>query len=288
MHHYGLTATHIEVLRQVYSGERTVSQVADQVGKSIAWTSECITRLESMGLVEKRKDGLSVTLAPAEGELARCLSVLLVEDTMLHLSKVMSKAALAILPSLVGNGASVRELELRTGLSSLTIRKCIREWRSMGIVRKQNRSARYRLDTDRRALAEFIIQYSGWRNLHRLQEVVPEAVIVWERGDEFLFSSDGLVHRPGFLAAGPTRLDELDLDLVHTREYYLHDALTDQVSVEEALVQSLLVDPKNPRIAGLVRDGIEHHGMDPLSLQGFGAKYGIPSILERVVTQHGA
>lgn len=287
MHHAGLHQTHLDILRYVNMGERTVSEIASHVGKSMSWTSECIGHLVGMDLVVKSKRGLEVRVRSASNELSQSLGLLIVEAPMLNLSVLLDKAGLALLPVLLDPGSTTGEMGRRTGLSLPTIRGKLRTWRGMGVVVRETGSRRYRLPDNHGELVSFVVSFSRWRNRRALAMVLPGAIIVWQWRDEYLFSIDERIDLPDFLSAGPSRLEELGYDILHLREYYFHHPFIDVVSEEEALVQSLRTDPNNPRMERFIVEGIESREADTLAILEFGRKYGLKKALEKVVRSRG-
>ncbi len=287
MRHEGLHRTHLDILRYVYMGERTVSVIGAYVGKSISWASECIRHLEGMDLVVKHKDGLQVFVRPASNELSHSLRSLILEAPLINLSVMLDKAGLKLLPVLVDQGTTAREMALRTGLSLPTIRNKIRLWRGMGVVVRDSGSKRYRIPNSHGELRSFVVHYSRWHNRRMLEYVLPDGLIVWQWRDEFLFSVDQKIDLPDLSSAGPTRLEELGYDILHIREYYFRHPLIDVVSEEEALVQSLRTDPNNPRMMRFIVEGIESGGVAPGSILECARKYGLETALEKVVSVNG-
>lgn len=283
MRQVGLTRTHLEILGYVHKGERTVSDIATHVGRSVPWTSECVQHLAGMDLVLKERRGLEVLVRSASSELAQGLELLMVEAPMLDLPALLDKAGLRLLPVLLDPGSTTREMAGRTGLSLPTIRGKLRLWRGMGVVLREASSRMYRLADSHGELVSFVVIYSRWRNRRALAEVLPGALIVWQWRDEYLLSADRQVDLPDLLSAGPTRLEELGYDILHSREYYLHHPLLDVVSEEEALVQSLRTDPNNPRMERFVVEGIRSREADTQAIMEFGEKYGLEEALEKVV-----
>ena len=282
----GLHRTHLEILRFVHEKERTVSHIARQIHKSISWTSECVNHLIWMDLLEKRKAGLEVYVGPARNELSQSLAILMIEAPMIDLSVVLNKAGLTILPVLVEPGATANEIAQRTGLSMPTIRNMIRKWRGMGIVVRERETKSYTIHQSKKELTLFMTRYSKWYNMRILGNVLPEALILWQWRDEYLFSIEHKIDLPDFLSAGPTRLVELGYDILHLREYYLHHPEYDEVSHEEALVQSLMTDPNNPRMLRFIRSGIESRGADSKTILAYGKKYGLGPVMNKVVSKN--
>ena len=281
----GLHRTHLEILRFVYKAERTVSQIAKHIHKSMSWTSESVNHLVWMDLLEKRKEGLEVFVGRAKNELSQSLAILMFEAPMLDLSMVLDKASLTILPVLVDPGATANEITQRTGLSMPTIRNKIRKWRGMGVVARQRDTKVYTMHQSQKELISFIVRYSHWYNRRMLSNILPEALIVWQQRGEFLFSIEHRIDLPDYLSAGPTRLEELGYDVLHLREYYFRGPDIDGVDQEEALVQSLMTDPNNPRMLRFIMEGIEDRGADPQAILEFGKKYGLETALDEVVSE---
>jgi hypothetical protein len=136
-------------------------------------------------------------------------------------------------------------------------------------------------------LKSFIVRYSQWRNRRALRELVPDGLIIWQWRDEYLFSTMNRMLPPDCLSAGLTRLEELGYNLIHDREYYLHSPAITKVSEEEALVQSLRVDPNNPRIPRFIKEGVQNRGANPMRILEFGKKYGLKTRLKTVVSRLG-
>lgn len=283
MRREGLHRTHLDILEYVLTGERTVSEIASHVGKSVSWTSECVHHLVGMDLVVKNKDGLEVLVRRASNELSHSLEMLMVEVPMINLPVMLDKAGLRLLPVLLDPGATAREVSRRTGLSMPTIRNKIRVWRGMGVIARETRSKRYRISRAHRELRSFVVHYSRWYNGRTLSSVLPEALIVWQWRDEYLFSIAERIDLPGFLSAGPSRLKELGYGILHLREYYFHHPLIDVVSEEEALVQSLRTNPNNPRVERFIVERVENREADARTILEFGSKYGLKKALEKMV-----
>jgi hypothetical protein len=240
-----------------------------------------------MDFVVKEKKGLEVHVRPASNELSHSLKLLMVEAPLINLSVMLDKAGLSLLPVLVEPGSTAKEMTLRTGLSLPTIRNKIRIWRGMGVVIREGVSKAYMIQDNHRELKSFVVQYTRWSNRRTLDNVLPGALIVWQWRDEYLFSIDHRVDHPDFSSAGPTRLEELGYDILHLREYYHHHPFIDVISEAEALVQSLKIDPNNPRLKRFIIEGIEGRGIAPEAIMGSGGKYGLKRSLLKVVSGHG-
>ena len=101
---------------------------------------------------------------------------------------------------------------------------------------------------------------------------IPGALILWRGSDGVLFSVDAGTAVKGFVLAGPSALEE---PIVHSRDYYLGDQQHHRLSQDEALVQTLLVDPSNPRVRRMLRKRAGSSAAARHRLAAFAEKYGI-------------
>ena len=105
----------------------------------------------------------------------------------------------------------------------------------------------YAIDPAHNILSAFAQSWAEHVNSTILKEKNPNAVIVWQWRDDFIFTSDGRVSDDSFKPAGPTRLEELNYDIIGRTYYYQYSPGETDVSEAEALVQTVMIDPLNPR-----------------------------------------
>jgi hypothetical protein len=108
-------------------------------------------------------------------------------------------------------------------------------------------------------------------------------VIVWQWRDEFLFSIDAKLNDSNALSAGLTRLDELKSGLAHSQQYYYYGHADKAISEEEAFMQALYVDPYNPRIKNLIREGLRK--FDSEGFFNYAGKYAKKNAIKDLVRE---
>lgn len=82
--------TRLAVLRSLMSGERNVSQIVEETGKSQANVSKHLKLLSAAGLVSRRKAGLQVFYKlddPLVERLCKLVCETIVEETQRHLAR---------------------------------------------------------------------------------------------------------------------------------------------------------------------------------------------------------
>jgi DNA-binding transcriptional ArsR family regulator len=240
----------IRIFESVLSGEKASGRIAQALGLSPSYTSECVNRLRGMGLVEVRRAGLSVLVRPARSPSAAALARLLKEGSGLNISKVLTGPGLALLPHLLPPGRTANELIEASALSRMTVMERIRLWRGMGLAVRDPSTGRYSLAPGQRELSDFAAGYSDDRNRRAAAEAAAGAILLWHGPEGFLFSVDAGTPVKGFTPAGPSALG---VRIATSRDYYLAGRRR-RISHDEALVQTLLVDPGNPRIRRMLRE----------------------------------
>lgn len=273
----------MKILAAVLPGELPVGRIADAIGRSVSYTSECIRRLKELGLAQTRKAGLMVMVRPSAGPEMAALALLIKEGSGMDLAKVLTGPGLAILPHLLAPGRTPPEIMKRTALSQATVRGRLRLWRGMGLVFREGKTGSYMLEPGQKPLADFAARHAEARNRRLLESKVPGALIVWQDRDEFIFSVDSGASVDGFIVAGPGVLEALGYDIAHSRDYYAVGRAGRKIGEAEALVQTLLIEHGNPRAKRWMKEGAKGRRMDSRTLLAFALKYGLKDDIGRIL-----
>ena len=267
-----LSASDLRIFEAVLAGELASGRIAKAIGLSPSYTSECLRRLLGMGLISTQRKGITVFVRPSKSALAAALALLMKECSGLDVSKVLTGPGLALLPLLLPPGKTAQELVPAARLSQMTVMERIRLWRGMGLVIREKGTGLYKLAPGQRELADFALRYAEDRDRRMLAGKIPGALILWRGPDGILFSVDAGTPVKGFARAGPNALEE---PIVHSRDYYIGGQPHRRVSQDEALVQTLLVDPSNPRVRRMLRKRAESSSAAHHRLTTFAEIYGI-------------
>lgn len=280
---WSLNKTEVLALRLLRGRSLSVSELAGALSKSLPFASECLSHLEALGLVERKRSGNRVLASLSASPLGQSLALLMSEQAMLNLEALFSGSGLRLLPLLLEPGLSASELVSRSGLSLRSVRGYLPRWRRMGVVLLAG--GKYSVNPRYKLLAGFLRKFSDYKNYYFLRETFPQAVIVWQWRDEFMFSVDTKIKDSRFTPAGVSRLDDFEYELVHTNEYYIYRVDKIQVPEEEALVQALYVDPDNPRIKRLFK--VHWANVNKEKLLEHASKYGLKTKIGKIVMLDG-
>ncbi len=278
---WSLNKTEVRLLQQLQGRHLILSELASELSKSVSWVSETVKHLETLGLVNKKREGHYMFVSIPKKSLGESLSLLITEQPMLNLETLFSGSGLVILPLLLKPGYSAKELAERTSLSTRTVKGLLPRWKRMGVVLQEKTN--YQLNPRFKLLSNFLRKFNEHKNLSIMKDKYPEAVIAWQWRDEFMFSIDMKLKDPNALPAGLTRLDELKTSLAHTQQYYYYGHATREISKEEAFMQALYIDPYNPRIKYLISERLREFNSE--AFFDYAGKYAKKTAIKDLVTK---
>lgn len=273
--------TDLELLQRLPYKQMTISQIARELGKSLSWTSERVSHLKKLGLIDVEKKGLSNFVAISSNPVGKSLSLLMTESSYLNLNKILTGSGLLMLPLLLEPGSQPKDISTKVSRSLRTVKDALVRWNSMGVVILDGNTGLYSLNQKQNYLIEFVKAYSEFRNKRLLEEIFPEAIMVWQWRDDFLFSTPHQIAHPKFVAAAVSRLDQFGCKIVHTSHYYFYSPNVDTVSEEEAFSQAMKIHPGNPRISRLVKDALKDGTIKKAVLRHYAKKYDIVAIIDQ-------
>lgn len=171
--------TDLELLQRLLYKQMTISHIARELEKSLSWTSERVSHLKKLGLIDVGKKGLSNFVAISSNPVGKSLSLLMTESAYLNLDKILTGSGLLILPLLLEPGYKPKDLSIRISRSLRTVKDTLVRWKSMGVVILDEKTGLYSLNPRQTYLVEFVKAYSELRNKSLLEEAFPEAIIIW-------------------------------------------------------------------------------------------------------------
>ncbi len=275
-----INKTELKILDLVLYNGITEKMIASKLERSPSWTSECVTHLSMIGFVDLIRNGISKEVIISDNDLGTGIRKLMIDEPMLSLDVVLPDSGLLILPLMLSAGTSVREISRRTHLTTRTIYNKIRKWKGMGLIDLKVYPDKVSFSNFMYNLIEFIEIYSRYRNRRYLKDEVRDGVIIWEGRDEFLFTSGMDVDKDIFRNAGPSRSEELGGNIMSRSRYYHFSTIGNEISLEEALVQTVISDLNNPRPYRLIGEQIKMGNADKERIISYAYKYGIPDRIE--------
>ena len=278
-----INKTELKILKLVVNNSLSEKEIARALGLSQSWMSECVKHLSDMGFTRTDRAGITKLVKLEDNDIGTSLKRLIIEGGMLNLDHLLSDSGLLVLPLLLTPGDSIGEIARKTGLTKRAIHYKLRIWKGMGILDLKKSPDVITFNRRHNLLINFIIEYCRHRNQRYLISEHPESLIVWEWRDEFLFTTKGEINENKFTHGGPTRLNEFTDELITSAEYYYFSIGNKPISLEEALVQTVKLDPMNPRPLRLLKNYLHDEKIELDEIMKYARKYGVYRLIKGVV-----
>jgi len=270
-----INKTELKILEFIVQKCVSEKVISSNLNQSLSWVSECIHHLAEINFIYVKRKGISKYVSINNNNLGRSLERLIIENELLNLDTLLPNSGLLILPLLLTPGSNINEITEKTQLTKRTIYYKIKEWKSIGIIDLKKYPQKIVFNNSKNNLIKFFIEYCRNRNQKFLDERCPNSTIVWEWRDEFIFTSDNKVISNDFITAGSTRLNELINDIISLSSYYYFNTKEKTISLEEAFIQTIRLDPMNPRPFRLLKNQIKDKNINENDIFEFARKYGV-------------
>lgn len=266
----------------VLHGERTVSELATQLDRSLSYTSELVDRLEATGLIETRRQGKAKQVQPSDAKALELLADITQEYSHIEWSELLSGATLRVLYHLETPRVAT-ELARRADVHRSTVHRALGPLQHRGII--------YQTDDDAYALNEGFEQLSTLaqelaHHLHRqtVEQHTDTYTIVWESLDEFLVQTADEITDNAFIPTGPEQFQTYDLPLLaRDRRYYLYSEMTSNISPETLCCHMLVID-SGARTQSYCLLLLSHVDVGRDELRTQATKYGVDDVVEALLT----
>ncbi|MFQ5837158.1 MAG: hypothetical protein ACE5HJ_00045 [Thermoplasmata archaeon] len=240
-----LTGSELDVIYHVIDGQHRLASLSRASGLSIPRVSQLATKLERKGVLEKRREGLSVHLALTESTLGGAL------NRLFRLGQVDPKAVLhdsrlRILVLLASKTLDMEKLALETGLSRETVRKYLREFERLGVVKRDEDC--YSLSTALPHLAAFLDEWGKHANVKKLREIAPTGTIRWQSGNEFIFATPLDTEPHEGLPTALTAMYDYGIELIVGEKHYHYMPWREELKPEDIALDTILAYPNSSRM----------------------------------------
>ena len=246
-----LNLTELQIIRTLADGPASMKMLAQKFKSSFSWVFKCIDNLKTIGFVQTSKSGRSSQAALSSTTLGNRLMTFLKESDYPNPELVLEGRSLCIMPLLVPDGANCSEIIELSGLSRRTVITYLGFWRDVGLLVFDRPT--YRINPRHDTLIELLRAFSEHVNISIAGALGIPYAMLWQGRGEFIISVDREIDSAGFSKAADTALDDLGIDLIHRSDYYLYNPSRRKVSKAEALVQAIVIDRNEPRMARYIR-----------------------------------
>ena len=222
----------------------SISELADLLGLDHSTVSTAVSSLIAEGFAEKQRDGKKVFVKRSNTLHAHSLEYILNEYPRLPIEKLFTNSSMEVLSALA-HPHNITDIASMTGLNRHTVSSSLSKLSGYGIVLKEK--GRFIVNKRHRHIVDFVNNY--WRFIanQRLRNITDDAIILWQRGSDFLFktqidlecSSKFDVHQ-----TATTVFSRYNLQTITTTRYYFHSKR--RLKVEDNIIHTILIDPQNP------------------------------------------
>ncbi|MFQ6052340.1 MAG: winged helix-turn-helix domain-containing protein [Candidatus Hydrothermarchaeota archaeon] len=244
-----LNGSEIKVLKTVAKKEReSIGEVVRNTKISYPHLSRILKSLSEKGILETRKRGLSKYVYFSDTKHAILLKTFLSEFGHMHLDKILSGSALVVLSPLAYSPLKKDEIISFSQLSERTVQSKLKILREFGIIIKKDKVT-YEFNERFNLLREFIIEFRNYMNHKMAIEFANDAIILWQRGNEFLIKTSEFKESEEFMLTSLSAYHKFSVQLfVPEYYYYFYSPFKRDLSVEDIILHTLVLDPTDTRL----------------------------------------
>ena len=242
-----LNSTKIEIFKDL-TQRKPILELSNLLELDHSTVSKAVDSLSTAGLVVKQKKGQHVYVSRSESLHAQTLKDILIEYPRLPLSNILTTTSAHIM-SVLKSRYSIMEIAELTGLNRKTVSSTIHELAKYGIV--LHKGNEYFFSERHPLIRNFVDNYWKYRANKTLKDISENAVLIWQRGPEFLFKTDSECENKNKVAKKksiqPTAINvfqKYDLKVMSDTRYYFYS--NRELKDEEYIIHTILIDPHSP------------------------------------------
>ena len=233
------TEAELRVLATLDS-ESTVSELANELDRSVNYVSELVERAEAKGLVYTHRSGKTKRVQRSDAKAIELFDTLVQQYSHIPFPALLGGATLRALYYL-DSPASATDLADLVGIHRSTVHRTLSPLQDRGILYKSD--GKYVVNDEFEELVSLAREFAHLRNRNRVEDHVDSYTILWESLDEFLVQTDEEIKSDAFLVTGPERFQTFDLPLLaRRRRYYRYSESKDDISAAELCCHMLVID----------------------------------------------
>lgn len=239
--------------------------------------------LKSKGFITVAKEGLSKKVSIAESKHAQLFRKMVLEYRHIPFHRLLSGPALEVLSAIsFAKASSRKEISEVSQVSEASVARSLEKLKQAGILQKKDY---YFISARFQTLKEFVQEYRRYFNQKAAQSFAGDAVIVWERNNEFILESSRKEEQDGFRLTGPSAFARFGVKLLMTVSHYYHSPVVDRhLQLEDLIIHALLL-PQSERnmLATLVVWKKNEEMLRALYLLDQAEEYGVREQVEGMV-----
>jgi predicted transcriptional regulator len=243
-----LNALQLSILRSLSSVQYArAKELAKKVNRSLTRVSIALKDLKQKGFVDVEKTGISKRVAISTNNHSSLLKTFLIEHHYMKVEKVLSGPTLEILLSLAYSKVKLSEIIEMSGYSERTVRKVMKKLKELGIVVTEN--FYYSKAPAFELLYEFVKEFQHYLNIKKALSFSPDAVILWEKGKEFILKTQlEIKERKNLFSTCFAKMHDFGIKLMLPGyRYYFYTPYKKRLKAEDVALHTLVVDKMSTR-----------------------------------------
>ncbi|MFY9605941.1 MAG: helix-turn-helix domain-containing protein [Thermoplasmata archaeon] len=258
--------------------------IAQNMDVSPPELSRLVKSLRAKGLVVLDRQGMTSSVSISDQKHASRLRRVLDEFSHMKLETIVSLASLDVLSALAASpGSSRTDLMQASDVSARTLHTTMKRLRELGVVRDRARGV-YEISDRFQPLAEFVREFDDYSNQKKAKEFCPDAMMIWQRGREFIIRTKCVVESNEFRLTAFSVFEQYGVPLFLAWQYYYHPVGKWRRTIDEVLLQSMLLKPRDTRENTAILMLWHKHNMprDLDQLRKGASRYGLREELETI------
>ena len=269
------TEAELRVLAALDS-ESTVSELADELDRSVNYVSELVERAEAKGLVHSHRSGKTKRVQRSDAKAVELFDAVVQQYSHIPFPELLGGATLRAIYYL-DSPASAAELADLVGVHRSTVHRALSPLQDRGILYKSD--GKYVVNDEFEDLVTLAREFAHLRNRNRVEDHADSYTILWESLDEFLVQTDKGIESDAFLVTGAELFQTFDLPLLaRQRRYYLYSESKDGISATELCCHMLVIDD-GARSRSYCLLLLKSEDVDREELLSFAEWYGVKTIV---------
>ena len=276
-----LTEGEVRALTALH-GEQTVSDLATNLDRSLSYTSELVERLETVGLVETRRQGKTKRIRLSDAKALELLTDLTQQYSHIDWPELLSGSALRVCYYL-DTPRTATELARRADVHRSTVHRALAPLQHRGIIYQTDDGA-YALNDGFEQLSTFARELAHQVHRQTVEEQTDTYTILWESLDEFLVQTPTEPTEEHFIPTGPDQFQRYGLPLLaRDRRHYLYSETAGDLSPEMLCCHMLVID-SGARAQSYCLLLLSHVDIDRDELRTQATKYGVEDVVDELCT----
>ena len=233
------TKAELQVLATLES-DSSISELADDLDRSVNYVSELVERVETKGLVHTHRSGKTKRVQRSDAKAVELFDAFVQQYSHIPFPELLDGATLRVLFYL-DSPRSATDLADLGGVHRSTVHRALSPLLDRGIVYKSD--SQYVINDEFEGLVGLAQEFAHLRNRTRVANHVDSYTILWESPDEFIIQTDEVIESDAFVTTGPERFQSFGLPLLaRQRRYYLYSESKDDISAAELCCHMLVID----------------------------------------------